>query len=273
MAQDYPVTANLTTDCVRNYELGNVVEYGIDANVVIYQGSPVIVDGVVVGFANVPETAAGAGTFVGFAIKRRDNRVGAIQFIGDAPGSGLAGALRIRVNDKGKVVLWVAGLPTTVGALVYCTASDNFSVVKGAGAYLIGRIAEFTQDPVTNTLTRCVVEYSVFAADLLADEAGGAPYVNYPASGALGPYSGTAFLTKAGVGVYTLALPVAGTDDGKRLSIMSATANAHTVTTPANGYNGATHIATFAAAIGSNLVLRAQNGTWLVESSVGVTLT
>jgi hypothetical protein len=272
MAQDYPVNANLTSDVVRNYELGNVVEYGIDANVVIYQGSPVIVDGVAVGFANVPETAAGAGTFAGFAIKRRDNRVGATQFIGDAPGSGLVGALRIRVNKKGNVVLWVAGAPTKVGTLVYCTASDNFSVVKAGGSYLIGRIAEFTQDSVTNALTRCVVEYDAFATDALADEAGGAPFVNYPASGALGPYSGTAFLTKAGIDVMTLALPVAGTDDGKILRIVAATAFAHTVTTPANGFNGASHIATFAAAIGNNIVLQAQNGTWIVLSSVGVTL-
>ena len=94
MSQDSPVQGSLTADCVRNWELGNVVEYPIDANVVIFAGSPVIVDGVTAGFANVPETAGGAGTFVGFAIKRRDNRVAAIQFIGDAPGSGLAGAAR-----------------------------------------------------------------------------------------------------------------------------------------------------------------------------------
>jgi hypothetical protein len=272
MAQDYPVTANLTSDVVRNYELGNVCEYGIDANVVIYQGSPVIVDGVVAGLANVPETAAGAGSFAGFAIKRRDNRVGAIQFIGDAPGSGLAGALRTRVNTVGRILLWVGGLPTVVGLLVYCTASDTFSVVKGAGAYVVGRIVEFTQDAVTNTLTRCVVEFNCFAADALADEAGGAPFLNYPANGAIGPYSGTAFLTKAGVGVYTLALPVAGTDDGKMLQIQSSTANAHTVTTPANGFNGATHIATFGGAIGDNITLRAQGGRWLVVDATNVVL-
>jgi hypothetical protein len=272
MSQDYPVNANLTTDVVRNYELGNVVEYGIDANVVIYQGSPVIVDGVAAGLANIPETAAGAGTFAGFAIKRRDNRVGAIQFVGDAPGSGLAGALRIRVNSKGKIVLWVGGLPTVVGSLVYCTASDNFSTVKAGGSYVVGRIAEFTQDAVSNALTRCVVEFDAFNADGIADEAGGAPFVNYPANGALGPYSGTAFLTKAGVGVYTLAAPVAGTDDGKVLHIQSTTANAHTVTTPATVLNGVSHIATFGGAIGDNIVLKAAGGKWLVLTSVNVVL-
>ena len=217
MAQDYPVTANLTSDVVRNYELGNVVEYGIDANVVIYQGSPVIVDGVVAGFANVPETAAGAGTFAGFAIKRRDNRVGAIQFIGDAPGSGLAGALRIRVNTRANGAVGRRRYPPRLERWCIAQLATTSAWSRARERISIGRIAEFTQDPVTNTLTRCVVEYSVSPLTLLADEAGGAPFVNYPASGAIGPYSGTAFLTKAGVGVYTLALPVAGTDDGKML--------------------------------------------------------
>src|ERR1700732_3157467 len=173
MSQDNPVQGALTADAVRNWELGNVVEYPIDANVCIFQGSPVIVDGVNMGYANLPETAGGAGTFAGFSFKRSDNRVNAISFVGDAPGSGLAGAKRVRVNDKGKVVLWVAGMPTRIGALVYCSTSDTFSVAKpGSGAaYPIGRIAEFTQDPVNNSLTRCVVEYSAFFTDLVSDVA------------------------------------------------------------------------------------------------------
>jgi hypothetical protein len=279
MAQDNPVQGALTADCVRNYELGNVVEYPIDAAVCIFQGSPVIVDGVTTGYANTPETAAGAGTFVGFAIKRRDNRVGAVQFVGDAPGSGLAGALRVRVNDKGKVVLWVAGSPTKIGQLVYCSTSDTFSVTKpGSGAmYVVGRIAEFTQDAVTNSLTRCVVEYNAFAADLLSDmaEQVTAPVV-YAASGAIALPTAAftdVLITKAGVAVMTLALPTAGTDDGKRMRITSNTAFAHTVTTPASGFNGAVHIATYAAAVGNNVLLEAQGGTWNVIENLGVTLT
>jgi hypothetical protein len=278
MAQDNPVAGALTADCVRNYELGNVVEYPIDAAVCIYQGSPVIMDGVTPGFANVPETAAGAGTFVGFAIRRRDNRVGAVQFIGDAPGSGLAGALRVRVNDKGKVVLWVAGSPTKVGVLVYCSTSDTFTITKPASgaAYPIGRIAEFTSDAVTNSLTRCVVEYSAFAADVVDDqqEAVTAP-VLYAASGAIAlptlPFTDV-LITKAGVAVMTLALPTTVVDDGKRIRITSNTAFAHTVTTPASGFNGATHIATFAAAVSNNVLLEAQGGTWNVIENQGVTL-
>lgn len=275
MSQDNPVAGALTADCVRNYELGNVVEYGLDANVVIYQGAPVIVDGVVAGLANNVETAAGAGTFAGFAIKRSDNRVGAIAFVGDAPGSGLAGARRVRANNRGKVVLWVAGSPTTVGALVYATTSDSFTSVKpGSGAaYIVGRIAEFTTDAITNSLTRCVVEYDAFTSDALSGETRAFTTTLYPANGAIAPNEGSAVITKSSaIAVMTLALPIAGTDDGKRLEIRSATARAHTVTTPALGYNGATHIATFGGAIGDGMELLAYNGTWLVMSNTNVTL-
>jgi hypothetical protein len=278
MPQDSPVQGALTADCVRNWELGNVVEYPIDANVVLFQGTPVIVDGVTAGFANTPEAAGGAGTFVGFSIKRRDNRIGAVQFIGDAPGSGLAGAFRIRCNDKGKVVLWVGGLPTTIGQLVYCTTSDTFSVTKPASgaSYIVGRIAEFTQDAATNSLTRCVVEYSAFDSDLAADVAAAAAATPYAVSGAIAPpmqRSSEVIITKAGVAVMTLALPVTGVDDGKRMRITSDTVFAHTVTTPALGYDGALHIATFAAAVGNNMLIEAQGGTWLVIENTGVTIT
>jgi hypothetical protein len=93
------------------------------------------------------------------------------------------------------------------------------------------------------------------------------------ASGAIGIIRGTEFITKAGVAAMTLALPIAGTNDGVSLSIVSTTANAHTVTTPATGLNGALHIATFAANIGSALELVAYNGSWYTKSNIGITLT
>src|SRR4051812_49252056 len=73
-------------------------------------------------------------------------------------------------------------------------------------------------------------------------------------SGAIAIKKGLVIITKAGVAAMTLALPVAGAqsaggDDGKVLRIISATAQAHTVTTPVAGLNGASTIATFAAAI------------------------
>lgn len=91
-------------------------------------------------------------------------------------------------------------------------------------------------------------------------------------SGAIGIVRGTAFITKAGVAVMTLALPAVGTDDGKTLAIISTSANAHTITTPATGINGALHIVTFAANIGSAIELKAYQGSWYTVSNIGATL-
>jgi hypothetical protein len=57
------------------------------------------------------------------------------------------------------------------------------------------------------------------------------------------------------------------------LKFFATTAFAHTITTPANAINGSKHIATFAAAVGNNIVLIAHSGVWYVNSSVGITLT
>src|ERR1700676_60534 len=62
-------------------------------------------------------------------------------------------------------------------------------------------------------------------------------------SAAIGINSGVVYITKAGVAAMTLAaptagLPAAGGNDGQELTIVSTTANAHTVTTPANKING-----------------------------------
>lgn len=98
------------------------------------------------------------------------------------------------------------------------------------------------------------------------------------ASGAIGIKAGLVTLTKAGIAVMTLALPVAGTqanggDDGKVLRIISETANAHTVTTPTNGFNGALHIATFSGTLPNAFELVARNGSWWsVSTNLGVTL-
>lgn len=83
----------------------------------------------------------------------------------------------------------------------------------------------------------------------------------------LNPNPGLVMITAAGVAACTLALPIAGTDDGKVMGIISTTANAHTVTTPATGLNKTLHIATFAATVGAYLWLVAFNGTWYVLNS------
>lgn len=80
-------------------------------------------------------------------------------------------------------------------------------------------------------------------------------------------------INKAGVLADTLAAPVAVTDDGKMIQIMSNTANAHTVTATGLYQSGSAsvNLATFAAFAGAQMTLMALNAKWVVMSSVGVT--
>ena len=91
------------------------------------------------------------------------------------------------------------------------------------------------------------------------------------------PTQGVFHITKASAAAYTLAPPVAGLpqnggQDGNVLRIVTSTAFAHVVTTPANALNGSKHIATFTAAIGNGIELHAKGGVWLVFQNNGVTL-
>lgn len=87
------------------------------------------------------------------------------------------------------------------------------------------------------------------------------------ASGAIALKEGTVFITKPSAAAAmtlvapTAGLPNAGGDDGKVLRIVGVTAEAHTVTTPANKINGNKHIATFAN-VGDTIELFAYNGVW-----------
>ncbi len=96
------------------------------------------------------------------------------------------------------------------------------------------------------------------------------------ADGAITIKDGTVIITKAGVAVLTLADPVATVDDYKTLRIVSATANAHTVSNAAgSGFNAGgagSDVGTFGGAKGDNLVVMAYQGDWYVVSKVNVTL-
>ena len=86
---------------------------------------------------------------------------------------------------------------------------------------------------------------------------------------------GVVTLNKAGAITTTLAKPTAGTDDLKRLTVTSLTAQAHTLALTAGtfGNGGAGYTtATFAAAAGNSISLLAWNGNWYVIGAQGVTL-
>ena len=83
----------------------------------------------------------------------------------------------------------------------------------------------------------------------------------------------TIVLTKAGVAAMTLAAP-SKAQDGIEVTILSATANAHTVTYTAGFYADTTSsdVATFAAKAGASMTIVARGGTWGVVALANVTL-
>lgn len=78
---------------------------------------------------------------------------------------------------------------------------------------------------------------------------------------------------KAGVCAMTLANPTTA-QDGLQVTILSGTANAHTVTYTAGFYGDTTSsdVATFAAKVGASMTIKAQGGKWGVVSLANVTL-
>ena len=82
------------------------------------------------------------------------------------------------------------------------------------------------------------------------------------ADGAITIKEGVVTLSKDGVLAATLAAPIAGVDDGKRLTIISlgtAANGAHTITSVSGAL-----VATFSKIIGDTLDLIAFNGRWEV---------
>ena len=99
--------------------------------------------------------------------------------------------------------------------------------------------------------------------------------VTYSVSGAIAipNQNSIIVLDKAGVAAMTLAGPAAD-QDGLEVTILSATAQAHTVTYTAGFYGDTTSsdVATFAAKAGASMTILARGGTWGVKSLANVTL-
>jgi hypothetical protein len=102
------------------------------------------------------------------------------------------------------------------------------------------------------------------------------PIQSLSVSGAIPIRHGVTVLTKAGVGVMTLVDPTSGIHDGVEMTIISSTAQAHTVSNAAgSGFNAggaATDVGTFGGAIGDGFQIVAYGGKWLVKVLRNVTL-
>ena len=97
----------------------------------------------------------------------------------------------------------------------------------------------------------------------------------YADDGAITIASHVAVLTKGSAQAMTLAAPTAGTHDGVIIKIISATAQAHTVTATTIGFNATDtsgDLGTFGGAIGDGIVVVAYQGEWLVLNNINVTL-
>ncbi len=95
-------------------------------------------------------------------------------------------------------------------------------------------------------------------------------------SGAITIAPGIVTFSKAGVLAATLAAPTAG-QAGTRITIISLTDNAHTVTCPTNtlndGTTGINELATFGAFAGASMTVVAIGVLWYVESFSAVVIT
>jgi len=97
----------------------------------------------------------------------------------------------------------------------------------------------------------------------------------YSTGGALGMYSHTAILTEAGASAMTLATPTATTHDGITITVVSATAQTHTVTCSTTGFNAggaASDVGTYGGAIGDCFSFVAYQGEWYTLTNTNVTL-
>lgn len=94
-------------------------------------------------------------------------------------------------------------------------------------------------------------------------------WTEYLVDGAIEITDETAYLTKAGVGAYTLAAPTNPDMNGLEMTIITTTAQAHVVT---GVYLPTGTTLTWTAAIGNQCTMRAYNGAWYVGNLTGVAI-
>ncbi len=117
----------LAVDVPRDYYLGEIEEYPVIANDIIYEGAAVGENG-----SGYMRPLVAGDPFIGFCIEKVDNTGGA------------AGAKTVRVKTKGRLKLSVASLAITDNDLVKVYASDDATFTKSStGNSLIGYCSRF----------------------------------------------------------------------------------------------------------------------------------
>lgn len=167
-------------------------------------------------------------------------------------------------------------LPTAVTGLrvVLINQGAAFMRVFGAGTDTINGIATATG---VSQAIGSIVEYFCTVAGNWETNVAEPAKLNLQlltTNGAVSPkVTQTYMITKAGVLAATLAAPVTVVDDGIIITIVSATANAHTLTATGLLMAGVAGVdlATFVNLPGAGLRIMAYAAKWYVLSSVGIT--
>lgn len=161
------------------------------------------------------------------------------------------------------------GLSNVRKTLSSLLSTDLVKVVRDKEDDKLISVAELAKAVATG-----LTNASSMTVDTLSATAVILPIQVLTGDGAITLKHGLAILNKAGAIAATLADPTATTDDGKVLTVLSITAQAHTVDI-AGGLNGAgasANLGTFGAAIGNSFQVVAYQGKWYCYSThVGVT--
>lgn len=91
--------------------------------------------------------------------------------------------------------------------------------------------------------------------------------------GAITVQNANVYLSKGSAAAITIVAPTAGTQDGLRITVIAATAQAHVITCATDGFNakGASGTLTFGGAIGDSVTIVADTGHWYATARVNVT--
>jgi hypothetical protein len=117
----------LTKDILREYELGDINEFLVEANTIIYAGAAVGLNEA--GYARGLKVG---DKFAGFADRHANNT------------EGTDGETRIGVKRRGFIVLDIAGIGMDkVGSKVYASDDNSFTLSSSGDASLIGNLVRY----------------------------------------------------------------------------------------------------------------------------------
>ena len=128
-------------------------------------------------------------------------------------------------------------------------------------------------NPAANAITHQSFRYTALNNSWAAVPTPNGVQATISSNGAATIADGITLIGGSGATAVTLAQPVAGEQDGITMKFCAISAQAHTITTSADGINGVGDTITFGGAIGDCVVLQAEGGVWYEVGGVGVVLT